>query len=70
MKKQRQFIKEWLAATFEPGAITRIDWQNDSRCTITDTAGDSMRVWFWGRALMADNRAVARMASPRELIAR
>jgi hypothetical protein len=70
MKKERQFIKDWLAATFEPGVITRIDWQNDSRCTIRDIAGDTMRVWFWGRQLMADTRPVARMASPRELIGR
>ena len=66
MDKQRRFIKDWLSKTFEPGAITGIDWSNDSRCTITDTQGDTMKVYFMGRALMADNRCVGRMMSPRE----
>jgi hypothetical protein len=66
MRKQREFIRDWLAKTFEVGAIAKVDWANDSRCTITDTAGDTMRVWFLGRTLMADNRVVGRMQSPRE----
>ena len=65
MQKQREFIKAWLQETFEPGAVRIKEWENDSRCIVTDGTED-MPVMFYGRTLVADGRPVARMKSPRE----